>query len=496
MPTPESQDAPLREMLSNYTPSTPVSGWEKIAASLDTSDRIFDEQVRQKVRQYTPPRHTDPWGEFLQRFTARKLFRTKLIVLKATEVAAVALLLLTFFQLEQAGRFQPYVPKPKTEAPLPAVAVVPSSTSGVLKSDTENTTSGTGIASAGSNAPVSVPSVKHIAKDQLQSESTAAMALNDDESNQVTNTERASLAYDSPPVAAVVSEEAEHAPVPSTLETIEGSLVRDDVIAAQTVNWIADSRIRKTTKASVPMPVFVKAPLKNFVQFGMLAQVDYNQLKMPGDRVSIAGKQEVFPLQGLTSAGYGGGFNLAVGNSILFVETGMVYSSKSFSPGRAFTLGEAEDVSNVELEAIRMQVISVPLQLRYHFERKGRLKAYAIAGFGLHLIAQSDIDLDVDYNFASLEEGEDPNNVPSLARTIRQTQIVSDGFRKKGSFKNHSYISANLGAGLEYALPDRKMIFAQTAYQYQIPNLRFSNHNGNHLLSVSFQAGVRAPLGS
>jgi hypothetical protein len=159
-------------------------------------------------------------------------------------------------------------------------------------------------------------------------------------------------------------------------------------------------------------------------------------------------------------------------------------------------VGLTADHSSVEFDAMRMQLISVPLQYRYRVLPKGRLKAYVLAGFGLHLIAQSDIDVLVEYNFPSLPEGEDPNNNPSFARTIRETKRVSDDFRKKAPLRNTSYISANLGAGLEYRLTERKTVFLQAAYQYQIPNLRFSNHNGKHLLSVSMQAGVRTPLGA
>ena len=144
---------------------------------------------------------------------------------------------------------------------------------------------------------------------------------------------------------------------------------------------------------------------------------------------------------------------------------------------------------------MHMQLISMPIQFRYRFDANGRLKAYTFGGFGLHLIAQSDIDVKVDYNFPSLEEGEDPNTNPALARTIRQTQRVSNDIRHRAPFSTNSYISANIGLGMEYALPDRKTLFLQTAYQYQIPNLRFSNHNGKHVLSLSLQAGVRTPLG-
>lgn len=270
---------------------------------------------------------------------------------------------------------------------------------------------------------------------------------------------------------------------------------RTSHMALQTPALPVDALVVNTRKA-IPDPVFVSSVGKNFLEFGMLMQADYNQLKMPEDRVNSDGKQVVFPLQGITSAGYGAGFTLALGHPLWAVETGIIYSSMSFRPGRELTIGAGLNNSNVEFEAMRMQLVSAPLQFRYRFEPKGRLKSYAIAGFGLHLIAQSDIDVMVEYNFPSLNAGEDPNNVPSLARTIRQTKRVSEDIRKKAPFSSQSFISANLGVGMEYLLDEHKTLFLQTAYQYQVPNLRFSNHDGKHLLSLSFQAGVRTPLGN
>jgi hypothetical protein len=144
---------------------------------------------------------------------------------------------------------------------------------------------------------------------------------------------------------------------------------------------------------------------------------------------------------------------------------------------------------------MQIQLISMPIQIRYKIIPQNRFKLYAIAGLGMHIIAQSDIDVDVNYNFNSLPVGENPNNHPALAKTIRESQRLSDNFRRKAPFSTKSYVSANLGLGIEYAVADRKTLFLQTTYQYQIPNLRFSNHNGKHLVSTSIQAGVRTPLG-
>ena len=258
---------------------------------------------------------------------------------------------------------------------------------------------------------------------------------------------------------------------------------------------LSPTSIAVKTPYTIPLSQLTASRAKKYIEFGMLAQVDYNQLKMPADRMYSFGRTIVFPLQGITSPGYGGGFTLAIGHPLWAVETGLVYSAKTFKPGRQLTIGDEFDNGSVEFDAMRLQLVSVPLQFRYRFEPKGRMKAYALAGFGLHVIVQSDVDIGVKYNFASLAAGENPNNNLELAQTIRETKRITEDFKDGAPFSTKSFISANLGLGLEYMVQENQTLFLQTAYQYQVPNLRFSNHNGKHILSLSLQAGVRTALG-
>lgn len=511
------QDEILKEKLSAYSPPDHVAGWDRIEASLDASETEFDNQVRTRISEFQPPKDPHSWPLFQQRFAAHKLLRAKLVTLKIFETAAMVLFLITLLHLGHLGKL-PLLTPPADEmqqADFQEIAANQNQQSGNNEPTDLTSTS-------------SVPASASILPEHTKQEiSTKSLIESDSESNHdktesysvVPSSNNLSLgdfisfpeisekeSIDITPIADAFTQGELNSPAPQplfgTAENQSGTIfseTKNTSYPAET--YITESLAQRTSNltylntSSIPDPVFVKPVQKTFLEFGMLAQVDYNQLKMPEDRLYNNGRQVIFPLQGLTSPGYGAGFTLALAHATWAFETGAIYSAKSFSPGRELTVGITADHSNVEFDAMRMQLISVPLQFRYRFLPKGRLKAYALAGFGLHLIAQSDIDVLVKYNFPSLPEGEDPNNNPSLARTIRETKRVSDDFREKAPFSNTSYISANLGAGLEYRLTERKTIFLQAAYQYQIPNLRFSNHNGKHLLTVSVQAGVRTPLG-
>jgi len=332
----------------------------------------------------------------------------------------------------------------------------------------------------------------------------------------LTHSEKAAVAYIEPiPTIAGINEVQPNSDlIPANQNTGNSTLilVEDPDLIALDENLIAsadmDSRDGATdyltTRTSpvvyddytiFPHPTYVKQRKRTHTEFGILSQVDYNRLRMPEDRLYSAGRQIVFPQQGIPSNGYGGGFTMAVSHPRWAIESGLIYSAKNFKPGRQLIVGGAFDNGTVEFEAMRLQLVTLPLQLRYKLDNKGPMKFYALAGFGLNLIVQSNIDVLIKYHFPSLTAGENPNNDPNLANTIKETRRISEHIRDGAPFSTKIFLSANAGLGVEYSINEHKTLFLQTAVQYQIPDLEFSNNNGKHIRSVSIQAGVRTPLG-
>ena len=104
------EDDFLKEMLNGYSPQAPVKGWEKIAASLDAADEAFDHQVRHRIHQYHAAYDPQSWTKFAKRFSAHRHLRTRLIVVKLSEAAAILLLILTVLHISQDGRFSSQEP--------------------------------------------------------------------------------------------------------------------------------------------------------------------------------------------------------------------------------------------------------------------------------------------------------------------------------------------------------------------------------------------------
>ncbi|HEY3387238.1 MAG TPA: hypothetical protein VGK46_12055, partial [Saprospiraceae bacterium] len=411
----------LKEVLNGYSPEAPVRGWEKIAASLDAADEAFDHHVRHRIQQYHAAYDPQSWTKFAKRFSAHRHLRTRLIVVKLSEAAAILLLILTVLHISQEGRMS----SQETMAegiPLNYDHDVINST---IQSNEKLEVGPKSEIQTKNNLQ---PASKTKASQQVNSNEAISIAPDVSQRNTTHGIENNNLIEtDHQAALNAIHNSSESqgisASSPSTTSAILieaiPSPVNHERIAKVSFLEKPVSSVHYVNQSPIQNPTLVASTKKKYFEFGMLAQADYNQLKMPEDRLNSNGEQIIFPLEGITSPGFGAGITLAIGHPRWALETGVIYNTKSFRPSRELTIGNEADNSKVEYDAMHMQLISVPLQLRYRFDAKGRLKTYAFGGLGLNVIAQSDIDVKVDYNFPSLNEGEDPNNNPSLARTIR-----------------------------------------------------------------------------
>jgi len=500
-----SFDENLKESFQAYKAPEAVAGWERIQASLDAADQRFDEDIRKRLEGFEPKYDPRTWPLFLQRFADSKLLRVKLIALKVVEVAAVLLFLFTVVNMGRMGKL-PF------DSPLYDNANEELKTSPVKDGIAEYLNQSTSNDQNNGNQDHS--SLKKNASKNSSSNVFAKTSSSKAEHNQI----QTSLAYTSRSSDYIV-------PLP-TLSELNGNPLKSDNVAnsqnangiilipQQTTvdeNLIASAYLTSTTEATdylpslsstvdyesvniFPKPTYVKQPTRSHTEFGILAQVDQNRMRMPEDRLYTTGRWIVFPEQGIPSNGFGGGFTMAIAHPRYALESGLIYSAKTFEPNRKLAVGTAFDNGIIEFEAMRLQLVTMPLQMRYKFENKGPMKFYTLAGFGLNLIVQSNIDVLVNYHFPSLAANGDPYKDPDLAATIKESKRISEHIRDGAPFSTKTYVSITAGLGTEYSISDSKTVFLQTAFQYQIPDIEFSNNNGKQIRSISIQMGVRSPL--
>lgn len=499
-------------------------GWKRIEASLDAAEQAFDETIRQKVKHYHPTYDPHSWTVFLNRLSDTRYLKSKLIVLKTVEVAIVLLLLLSAYNIEQLGKL-PFDSKPSNsteqhqlqtlnthehnqviQKQTPANAYANPSNQDFAQLvhpenslDQKQSSRLAGHNTANKNFAVSesapTESYIHILTSPINEENGvkadntfAAEAINNSQNSSQQSLNNLSPTAEIPSITINgLALTAEPTNIPQLTPAYDTYFT--EPLAS------VDAQIEHVAAASVPAFEYIKPVARPYTEFSVLAQVDYNALKMPEDRLYSSGREIVFPSKGIMSPGFGAGFTIAIGHEVWALETGVIYNAKNFEPGRQLVVGSAFDNGLVEFEAMKMQIVSLPVQYRYRFDHEGRFKTYGIAGGGFHVIAQSDVDVQIKYHFASLAFGQNPNHDPSLAETIKESRRIREHIRDGAPFSTKSFVSINAGLGFEYMLSEHKAIFFQTVAQYQIPNIAFSNNNGKQLRSISLQAGIRGPLG-
>ena len=500
----EAFDESIKESVSDFEATTQDIGWQRIESSLNLADQQFDQHIRDKINEFDP-KYTGTWSLLLQRLSGVAYLRAKLIAFKIVEIAAVMLLLFTTVKMGQMGKLPFETPLFKNSPQKNDKLEMADNFSAEERGNQANQNvqaNGTSDASSGES----------IDPDQTASlieSAESASGLNENEFSSSGRDDSAIYPIPVNDILPVKNEKVSFAAVPIDIASTEAEISygsdhekssggKSIFKKLQVANFLGTilSPIRWSHDKSLPRLAYVKQPSKTFTEFGIVTQLDYNKLRMPEDRLYSAGRQIVFPQQGIPSANMGGGFTFAIAHPRWAIESGVIYSAKNFKPGRQLVVGGTFNNGSVEFEAMRLQLVSVPLHYRYKFDYKGPFKVYGLAGLGLNLIAQSNIDVVIEYQFPSLSFGGDPNTDPTLGPIIKETRRISEHIRDGAPFSTKSFFSVEAGAGIEYAVSEHKSLFLQSAVQYQVPNLGFSNNNGKHIRSVSLQAGVRTPLGN
>ncbi|HZV68891.1 MAG TPA: hypothetical protein VFG10_05075 [Saprospiraceae bacterium] len=530
-------DEHLKESIDTFQAPGQEAGWQLIKASLDAADRQFDEDIRRRIAQFEPKYDPRTWPLFLQRLADSNFLRAKLIALKIVEVAAVFLLIFTVFNMGRLGKLPFDTPlynhdanEVKSNTSHDDMAGNSSlQTSNENLSDKGKTNTSEEIAGSKESNPTDVTRVnqKHTKSKTASRNKSSLIASGVHVSNNKDKPDfqklpdpshqarQASVAIVDPlsSFAGISESKRDDNLIESTTKEIQliqpqhtdGSF---DEIDANLIASADDPRdgnldflfsltspVLSDTYVTGPHPAFVKQRKGTHAVFGILTLVDYNRLRMPEDRLNSAGRVIVFPQQGLPSYGYGGGFTMAIDHPRWAVESGLIYNSKTFEPARKLVVGTAFDNGIVQFDAMRLQLLTLPVQFRYKIENKGPFKFYALAGFNLNLIVKSDVDVSIKYHFPSLGVNENPIHNPNLANTIKESRRIKEHIRDGAPFSTKSFVSPTAGLGIEYSFNEHRTLFLQAAGQYQIPNLKFSNNNGKHVRSVSIQTGVRTPLG-
>ena len=327
-------DDTLKEPLSTYLESKQAEGWQRIQASLDAADKKFDETIRKRIADFEP--HYDPrtWPLFIQRLADSKSLTAKLIVVKVFEVAAVLLILLTVMNMERMGKLpfeNPLNNKQKDNQEIPS-ATDPMAQNLSPKTTNEPSTRSEAVSIQGKNKTHSVikesiSSGNHNSKTRVAIHKSSGIASSPALSTRPLKVHSSTVQNTGIKIQAVARPvtsidesilKNNFIPVPAEGSNLEG--MEDGLIASAeensevgAVNFLTTitTPVLYNQYSKMPYPNYVKERKRAYAEFGIVVQVDYDQLRMPEDRLYSTGRQIIFPQQGLPSYGYGGGFTIA-----------------------------------------------------------------------------------------------------------------------------------------------------------------------------------------
>ena len=191
--------------------------------------------------------------------------------------------------------------------------------------------------------------------------------------------------------------------------------------------------------------------------------------------------------------GYGAGLSTSILLGNWELESGFDYASRQYSPRGEETLGSiAKGFLRVQLDKIQMNILSIPLNLRYHFKDKlTKTHFYMHAGATLNVATQANYFIKSEF----LNNARRPS-VNETSRLFEESETTSDkiyslGWFEGGSYLENRYLTANIGLGFERKISGRYSIFGQTTYSHFLDN-KGLGPNDDRFHTINFSTGVRA----
>lgn len=240
----------------------------------------------------------------------------------------------------------------------------------------------------------------------------------------------------------------------------------------------------------------LKTGRKGVIRVGMFGSGEYNHIMItPGLEKSKEEEQNRFAM------GYGGGFSIGLDLGRWEIETGAGYAARRYPVGFIYVEGSLEDgLFASELRAGELNIINLPLHLRYNFIYKRNWRAYALTGGALQLAVQAGYNAIEAPEHTYIPEGlvmpvPGPSPAPGVDNTLTRIKEESVGLLEGGAFNDNSYITGNVGIGVERYINDAWSIYVQPTYQHSLYYFREGlGPNKDEINSLSFLIGTKVRL--
>ncbi|MBR9921819.1 MAG: PorT family protein [Bacteroidetes bacterium] len=235
--------------------------------------------------------------------------------------------------------------------------------------------------------------------------------------------------------------------------------------------------------------ILTKTLKEKHLRVNMLYSGDYNRIFTPAD--PLFGTEALY----LDSIGYSTGILVDYQSGRFTFQSGALYSNKSYRPILPQQQYGTFDLLVVEtFEGITLELLEIPFQLRFDLMPNNTKWNLFLAGGGsAELLLNPIYDISREPVVASRSSGKEPSpeEVKSVANKSRLNQKeFPAGLLDGGRLTDNSYLTANVGFGLERAINYRWSIYLQPQLQYQLPFGGFGPNN-DRFHTVSLRLGTR-----
>lgn len=191
--------------------------------------------------------------------------------------------------------------------------------------------------------------------------------------------------------------------------------------------------------------------------------------------------------------GYGGGFALGFQLNRFLIETGVSYNFISYRQREeASIIGTFDRYVEEQWEDAELNMVHVPLNIQYSFLVKRKWKMYSLTGVSINMALQNNFNFQLEDAVSDLTPETLSRSLPVNESEIVNESLLYKGILEGGGLKENSYLTANIGLGIERKFTYRWSLFLQPVYRrhFLIDGIG-PNEDRIHSGSIRFGAKVK-----
>jgi hypothetical protein len=250
----------------------------------------------------------------------------------------------------------------------------------------------------------------------------------------------------------------------------------------ETTDLFAELSIDNTPALTTPE---IEKPLDSKVWLNLHAGLVIDIIETPYDPIYNI---EAYT-QSATSNTIGASFSFYQNNVEL--ESGFQYSVKRFQPEQIVKeiSGRASgEITEASLQSLKFNMVSIPIQLRYHFAKMNGWHYYALGGTSLNIVAAASYDVQINTLGESFGAQPAPAPESKLSEKLFNGGVLEDGY-----FTSNSYFSLIGGVGIQKKISNQSSIFLESSYRQHLFTGGIGP-NANKMHNLVFSTGVKTLL--